>query len=220
MATKDPNRLFDLLDAIQKNMESVVEDAKTLATEAGSFNGELNRVVKEWVTKLYVPAMQKLISDESTPGSVIGLQKFLGSIPLAMVREQPSAEDVPSITPENVDLAEPTGISDTNVSSPVENLPQNASYAKPAEEAVQPVAEANVSKRSRLIEKYLVVRSSNIKSALNEDASNIKDTVIAEFNTEDQAASKAAALNETITPEEKEFLGTEYKVVASEKEDQ
>lgn len=220
MATKDPNRLFDLLDAIQKNMESVVEDAKTLATEAGSFNGELNRVVKEWVTKLYVPAMQKLISDEGTPGSVIGLQKFLGSIPLAMVREQPSAEDVPSITPENVDLAEPTGISDTNVSSPVENLPQNTSYAKPAEEAVQPVAEANVSKRNRLIEKYLVVRSSNIKSALNEDASNIKDTVIAEFNTEDQAASKAAALNETITPEEKEFLGTEYKVVTSEKEDQ
>lgn len=218
MATKDPNRLFDLLDAIQKNMESVVEDAKTLATEAGSFNGELNRVVKEWVTKLYVPAMQKLISDENTPGSVIGLQKFLGSIPLAMVREQPSAEDVPSITPENVDLAEPAGIPGSEVTSPVDNLPQNASYAQPASSA-QPVVESKKSVRNKLFEKYLVVRASNIKSALSEDATNLKDAVVAEFDTEDQAAAKAAALNETITPEEKEFLGTEYKVVASEKED-
>lgn len=236
MATKDPNRLFDLLDALRTNLESVLEDAKTLATEAGSFNGELNKVIKEQITKYFVPAIEKLINDDQTPGSVIGLEKFLGSVPLAMVREQPSEEDVPgNIMPENVNLANPVG---TTGNEAIDNIPQNASFRNPEGTAVResqettfdggawktegesqdPVDVAEVKyagkdaipEAENLTEKYQVVRTSKFKASGSKE---FKEQCIAEFDNKDAADAKACALNETVSPEEKDLFGTEYKVI-------
>lgn len=59
---------------------------------------------------------------------------------------------------------------------------------------------------------YQVVRTSNITSSLGDGIANIKDTVVYEFKDKDKAEIKALALNKTVLPEEKDFLGTEYIV--------
>jgi len=240
MATKDPNRLFDLLDALRNNLESVVEDAKTLATEAGQFNGELNKVIKEQITKYFVPAIEKLINDDQTPGSVIGLEKFLGSVPLAMVREQPSEQDVPgNIMPEDVNLANPAGM--TGNGAAIDAIPQGASFKNP--EGTAPVQESKETKFSGgpwktegtskepneigrveyktqdytsndmyFQEKFAVVRTSKIKLSGSDE---FKEQCVAEFDDKESAEDKAKVLNETVSPEEKEMFGTEYKVIES-----
>lgn len=65
---------------------------------------------------------------------------------------------------------------------------------------------AEVSKR------YQVIRTSSIKSALGETRANPKDLVVFEFKNKEAAEAKAEALNKTVLPEEKDFLGTEYSV--------
>ena len=314
MATKDPNRLFDLLDALRNNLESVVEDAKTLATEAGQFNGELNKVIKEQITKYFVPAIEKLINDDQTPGSVIGLEKFLGSVPLAMVREQPSEQDVPgNIMPEDVNLANPAGM--TGNGAAIDAIPQSASFKNPEGTSIkealgrpdepihrepdewdelhqyalkygehsvlraffkfalnrqgellrsfieavksgriefedldsQKFGEAQKSQETVFSgkewktqgksidpnkagkinyktqdytsndmyfqEKFAVVRTSKVKPSSSDD---FKEQCVAEFDDKDAAEDKAKVLNETVSPEEKEMFGTEYKVIESQ----
>ena len=93
MAAKDPNRLFDLLDAMKESMESLIEDAQTLVQESASFTGEISKVMKQQLVNYFIPGMQKMITDPNTPGSIFGLQRFLGSVPLAMTREKPEGED-------------------------------------------------------------------------------------------------------------------------------
>lgn len=313
MATKDPNRLFDLLDALRTNMESIIEDAKALATEAGGFNGELNKVIKEQVTKYLVPAIEKLINDDKTPGSIIGLERFLGSVPLAMVREQPTEADVPSdIMPDDVKLANPVG---TTGDAKIDAIPQGASFNHPEgtgiKEALgrpdEPIrrepdewdelhqyalkygehsvlraffkfalnrqgellrafieavksgriefevldsrkfGEAQAGKETKfdgkawktagdskepmetaeidydmqdthaddkkyLQEKFQVVRTSKIGSALPDGKTGLKEQVVADFDTKEEAEEYAESLNKTITEGEKDLLGTEYKV--------
>lgn len=246
MATKDPNRLFDLLDALRTNMESIIEDAKALATEAGGFNGELNKVIKEQVTKYLVPAIEKLINDDKTPGSIIGLERFLGSVPLAMVREQPTEADVPSdIMPDEVKLANPVG---TTGDAQIDAIPQGASYRNPAGTGIKEAQEGKETKfdggawktqgdskepmetaeidykmqdvhsddSNYLQEKFQVVRTSKIGSALPDGKTGLKEQVIADFDTKEEAEEYAESLNKTITEGEKDLLGTEYKVTGCE----
>ena len=131
MAAKDPNRLFDLLDAMKESMESLIEDAQTLVQESASFTGEISKVMKQQLVNYFIPGMQKMITDPNTPGSIFGLQRFLGSVPLAMTREKPEGEDpLEGIAPQDVKLVVPAEEESAN---PVDNLPKGASYRKGTE---------------------------------------------------------------------------------------
>ena len=232
MAAKDPNRLFDLLDAMKESMESLIEDAQTLVQESASFTGEISKVMKQQLVNYFIPGMQKMITDPNTPGSIFGLQRFLGSVPLAMTREKPEGEDpLEGIAPQDVKLVVPAEEESVN---PVDNLPKGASYRKGTEgmpeskktkkSSLKKMKEsANAPKSRRAVQlkeedsevgKWQVVRCSKKASDLDEEQSKLKDTVVYEFNTQEEAERKAEYLNETVEPYEKSLFGTEYKVVA------
>lgn len=63
---------------------------------------------------------------------------------------------------------------------------------------------------------YQVVKDTDIHSSLGEDVSNQEPTVVTEHDCELCAKDKAEELNMTVTPGEKEVLGTEYKVQKKE----
>lgn len=222
MATKDPNKLYDLLKkmstsmkAIETMAEDLLKDAQALVSASNDFGGEIARVMKEQVVSYLGPAIQKGIeplnkyaNDLNTPGALVGLSKFLDSCPLAFTRVEPSFEGVDDpVIPNDVNLAEPVS------TNPVDQLPANASYANPIK---RPVQESKITRTPKLTEavlKYQVVRCTNRKSTLDKDKSGIKDVVVAEFDNEEDANLRKDSLNKTVNPVEQELFGTEYRVI-------
>jgi len=135
MARKNIEALYDVLFTMRSNLEEVCQDAEGLLNDVSEYGGELNRVLKEQLSKYFIPGLQKLIKDEQTPGSIIGLIRFMDSLPLAMTRVEPSVENVAPVVPETAANI------DRPANSEVDTLPANASYANPVEKEA-PVQES------------------------------------------------------------------------------
>lgn len=121
MARKNIEALYDVLFTMRSNLEDIVQDAEGLLNDVAEYGGEMNRVLKEQLSKYFIPGLTALIKDEKTPGSIIGIIRFMDSLPLAMTRVEPSVENVAPVVPQNADIDRP-------VNSAVDTLPQNASY--------------------------------------------------------------------------------------------
>ena len=218
MAKQSIESMYDLMFSMRSKLEDILQDAQELTAAAKTYGGEISRVMVEQMSKYFAPAIKKLIDDEKTPGSMIGVIRFLDSVPLSYTRIEPSMEEIVAPeTPEEPDFREPAGTSE------IDNIPNRASFANPegVEEAAAPVAESVKIKKSTLQEEknkqegikvYSIVRSSNMGSHLGDDVANIEDHVVGDFNTEEEANVKCEALNASLTPAEKELFGTEYKV--------
>ena len=241
-SNRDPNRMYNLLKDMQNLMERLIESAQNLAEIASEFGGEINKVLLEQITSYYIPEIRGLIDDPKKPGSLIGISKFLDSLPLAMARSKRDyTEDIADVvrdtstvldasaenveTPVGSDKVKAEEHTEHAVAEPVlseEDIPMNTSYNKPmegasAEAPTEEVLESKTpeKKMRETIEKYFVIRTGLKESALG-DFANLKEEVIAEFNDEESAQARCDYLNGCVTPAEKDFLGTEYKVKKKE----
>ena len=139
MAEKDPNKLYNGIKTLQDDLESIrslvdgiIENSKTLMNDANGFGGVIAKVFKEQMAKYFVPGVQKiaepidnLVSGDRVPGSLKDLTIFLDSVPLAMIRQEPSVTELASpVVPKNVSLDTPAG----KVESAVDEIPQGQSY--------------------------------------------------------------------------------------------
>ena len=144
MAEKDPNKLYNGIKSLQDDLESIrslvdgiIENSKTLMNDANAFGGVIAKVFKEQMAKYFIPGVQEvvkpidnLVSGDRVPGSLKDLTIFLDSVPLAMIRQEPSVTELASpVVPKNVNLDTPAG----KVESPVDSVPQNASYGNEGE---------------------------------------------------------------------------------------
>ena len=152
MAKKSIESLYDVLFNMRKIMEDLVQNATGLVNDVNDYGGELNRVVKEQMQKYYIPAIQNLTKDENTPGSIIGIIRFMDSLPLAMTRVEPQVEQVAPVEQPNANIDMPVQSSAT----PEEAIPLNTSYENPIPGAApeapatpveQPMAESKKSWR-------------------------------------------------------------------------
>lgn len=143
MAEKNPNKLYDRiktikgsLESIESTVESIQGEVKELLADSDSFGGVISKVFKEQLAKYFIPGLTKMVEPiqglkdgDRVPGSLKDLVIFLDSVPLAMVREEPSvAELAAPAVPENADIDVPVG--DTKVTNEVDEVPLNASYNK------------------------------------------------------------------------------------------
>lgn len=145
MAKKNIETLYDTLFNMRATMEDILQNAEGFVNDVSEYGGELNRVCKEQMSKYFIPGVTKLIKDESTPGSIVGLIRFMDSLPLAMTRVEPSVENIAPVVPENANVNEPAV-------SKVDALPQNASFAnKPApvvNESLDKIKESSIDYRA------------------------------------------------------------------------
>ena len=156
MAEKDPNKLYNGIKTLQDDLESIrslvdgiVENSKILMNDANGFGGVIAKVFKEQMAKYFVPGVQKisepidnLISGDRIPGSLKDLTIFLDSVPLAMIRQEPTVTELASpVVPKDVNLDTPAG----KVENAVDEIPQGQSYqndqvtATPDEELTESV---------------------------------------------------------------------------------
>lgn len=141
MAEKDPNKLYDRIKSVKGNLESIIstvesiqDDVKELLTDSDAFGGVISKVFKEQLAKYFIPELNKIIEPvkkltdgDRIPGSLKDLVVFLDSVPLAMVREEPSvAELAAPVVPENANLEVPEGKS--KVTSDIDEIPANPSF--------------------------------------------------------------------------------------------
>lgn len=216
MAGKNIESLYSALFSMRSTLEDMVQEAQGVINSANQFGGEINRVVGEQMQKYFIPTIHKMIDDTSTPGSLKGVITFLDSVPLAMTRVEPQAEQVSPAIPVSANITEPAGTSESKI--PTDDEPAlGASFNHPEGISTEhaPVVESKKTVNKRVKESaeiFQVVRSSNKTSALG-DIANLEDSVVAEMDTEEEANEKAKDLNDTVNPEEKDAFGTEYKVV-------
>ena len=199
---KNIEGLYDKIFKLRADLENILDEAADIVTIAREFPGEIARVMVEQINKYFSPEIRALIDDDKKPGSIVGLIRFLDSVPLAMTREAPAPEPVQPIFPENPAIVTPEGTAAAPTA--VEQLPQNVSYAKPQGEKVQESV------------RYQVVRKLDIPSALGDKFKSKDKDVVAEFVNRKDAEERAQALDETVTPGEKETFGTRYEVVEKE----
>lgn len=141
--SKNPNKLYDGIRSLQDYLESIktmVGDVDTkikeMLNDANEFGGVIARVFKEQLVQYFLPEVQKvsqpldnLINGDRVPGSLKDLTIFLDSVPLAMIRQEPSITELAEpVVPKDTHLNEPS-----TVESDVEKIPQNASFANPVE---------------------------------------------------------------------------------------
>lgn len=167
MADKNPNKLYDRIKTIKGSLESMIstvdsiqEEVKQLLADSDDFGGVISKVFKEQLAKYFTPELAKIVDPvknlmdgDRVPGSLKDLVVFLDSVPLAMVREEPSvAELAAPVVPENANIEAPVG--DSKVSNDVDDLPANASFDNPpaASEETEELSESKKSVHSRVRE--------------------------------------------------------------------
>lgn len=141
--SKNPNKLYDGIRSLQDYLESIktmVGDVDTkikeMLNDANEFGGVISRVFKEQLVQYFLPEVQKvaqpldsLINGDRVPGSLKDLTIFLDSVPLAMIRQEPTITELAEpVVPKDTHLNEPS-----TVESDVDKIPQNASFANPVE---------------------------------------------------------------------------------------
>lgn len=219
MASKNIESLYSTLFSMRTTMEDLVQEAQGVVNMANNFGGEINRVLSEQIKKYYIPAMQKLIDDTKTAGSLKGIIMFLDSVPLAYTRVEPQAESVTPDLPE-VQLAEPAGTTDEAHAPMTAEPPYKASYRNPEGEAPAeeeaPVVQESLKRQQESVEVYKVIRTYKVGNCDLPVEDCLKDEEVAEFDTKEEADECVEVMEGTVTPAEKASRGTAYKVVKKE----
>ena len=202
---KSIEKIYDDIFKIKDEFESVLENAQKLIEDSKEFPGIIYNVISEQITKYFAPAIKELEDDDNTPGSLKGLIRFLDAVPLAYTRERESPSIVDPIVP-NTEVQTPVG-----TENEIQDIPLNASYAKPQGE---PIVTENPHVQESLDKKtYKVIRTSKVLDSLgDEKGKSNRGSVVFESFSKEEAQTKADFLNSTVTPEEKEFLGTKYEI--------
>ena len=194
--------LYDMMEESDK----LIGLANELITDIASYGGELKRVLSEQMGKYFIPAIQKLKDDANTPGCIKAQIDFLDSLPLGETRveDNPAANYAPN--PDNLNQANINLPASSSVDQ-TQDIPRNASYQNP-----QGMQE---SKEKREYIKYRIYRKSKAQSSLGKEG-KVEPQAVAEYNSKREADAHCKSLNDSVTPEEKSLLGTEY-VVKEEK---
>ena len=78
------------------------------------------------------------------------------------------------------------------------------------------VDKRNKKKITEAYSKYRVIRTSTVGTSLDEEVAKVEPTVVAEYDTEEEAKAVADKLNATVDTEERDLLGTQYDVDCKE----
>lgn len=180
MAEKNPNKLYDGIKSLQDKLNAIKElvadinrDAKELMNDANDFGGVVSRIFKEQMAKYFIPEtvkiaepVDKLIAGDRVPGSLKDLTIFLDSVPLAMIRQEPSISELASpVIPDEAVIAVPEPVGKST--NPVDELPQNISYQNMGTSDV-PVEDSTVESPSEAAEVEETSFGESIKRNINE----------------------------------------------------
>lgn len=138
--------LYNLLSKMSKALADVVTDATELVQASSQYGGELARVLAEQMNTYFIPYITKIVNDETVPGDLSGIVKFLDSVPLAMIRQNPTPDiggqiEMPQAQPQ---LNNPVGTEPSPVTDPTTEIPRNASFETMAPSEEVPVEGAPV----------------------------------------------------------------------------
>lgn len=225
---KNIEKLYSDIFKLRDDLEDFAERAKDIASDSKDYPGIINKVLTEQITKYFIPDLLSLKDDTSKPGSLAGIVKFLDAVPLAYTRDKEEIASLDPIIPENSNINTPAGSSIENPgasdivseeNNSIDNIPQNTSYNKPNGEVtnISNPPNNNVEVRESLDKKsFYVKRISKILDPLGEEkGKSNKGSTVYETLDEEEAKAKAAYLNSTVLPGEKDILGTEYIVCDS-----
>ena len=200
MPKRNIEDIYKLLGDMSGELESLITNANELVASVNLYGGEIKRIIVEQMTKYFIPTVTNLKQSTETPGSIIGISNFLDSVPLSFTREAP----INDVVQPNLSMPASSTIDQT------QEIPRGASYQNP-----QGIQEA---KEKREYSKYRIYRKSKSLSSLGKEG-KIEPTAVAEYNSKREAECHCKGLNDSITPEEKSMLGTEYFVKEEKFED-
>lgn len=207
MPKRNIEDIYKLLGDMSGELESLITNANELVASVNLYGGEIKRIIVEQMTKYFIPTITNLKQSTETPGSIIGISNFLDSVPLSFTREAPNAmEELPINDAVQPNLSMPA----SSTIDQTQEIPRGASYQNP-----QGIQEA---KEKREYSKYRIYRKSKSLSSLGKEG-KIEPTAVAEYNSKREAECHCRGLNDSITPEEKSMLGTEYFVKEEKFED-
>lgn len=229
---KNIEKIYNDIFKLRDDLENLIDKSQEIASSSRDYPGIINNVLTEQIMKYFIPAIQDIKDNTSKPGSLAGIVKFLDAVPLAYTRDKEEISPIGPIIPENPSIEAPAGSSivdeDLSTSSKEINaIPQNASYAKPEGDTINPVSQDSLETplpvnteevRESLENKgCFVKRISKILDPLGEEKGKAnKGIIVYEAKTTEEAQQKADFLNTTVLPEEKDLLGTEYVVCDKE----
>lgn len=81
---KGPNitALYDKILKLQDTLTKAKELANDIITEAGTFNGEVARVIPGQVQQFLLASIDGILNDAQNPGSIISLINFIEALPV------------------------------------------------------------------------------------------------------------------------------------------
>lgn len=163
-----------------------------------------------------------------------------GEYSVETLESSTTAEEESSLQPERVDSAPKAAEVPVEDIETVDDLPKNTSFANPLpeedyresvqrkresneedseeeeykeeednEDKEEESSEASEEKEKNGLIRWTVVRTHSIDSSFGND---LKDNIVGEFKSEDEAFDMMDRLNDLITPGEKDLLGTSYAV--------
>ena len=157
---KNIEKLYSDLFKLRDSLSDIVGEAKDIALDSREYPGLIGNVLSEQIQKYFIPSIMALQEDTTKPGSLAGVIKFLDAVPLAYTRDKEVTSPTDPIIPENANIEAPSGSSIVDSNTPkeepteeepvaaepesVDELPLNASYAKPEGEEMRPAEEVPV----------------------------------------------------------------------------
>lgn len=212
MPKRNIEDVYDILYSMLETADKLIEQANNLTTSVTAYGGDLKRVIQEQMGKYFIPAMRKLKDDENTPGCIKAQITYLDSIPLWQTRVE--ADPAADYQPNPAELPTPEiSMPASSTIDQTQEIPRGTSYQNP-----QGIQEAKEKKEKREYSKYRIYRKSKSLSSLGKEG-KIEPTAVAEYNSKREAECHCRGLNDSITPEEKSMLGTEYFVKEEKFED-
>lgn len=148
---KNIEKLYSDLFKLRDGLSDIIEEAKDIASDSREYPGLIGNVLSEQIQKYFIPSITALQEDTTKPGSLAGVIKFLDAVPLAYTRDKEITSPTDPIIPEHANIEAPSGSSIMNSNAPtaeqaeepesIDELPLNASYAKPEGEEMRPAEE-------------------------------------------------------------------------------
>lgn len=234
MAKKSIDQIYTILFNMRDALNKLEQDSNSLLGATTEYGGEISRIFNEQLKKYFIPEVKKLADEKEQPGSIIGLIKFLDSVPLSMTRPDPE-KMYPAVENSGEDsLDTPVGstapsdyVEDPNVTnapvtngmapgtyqpSEVDQLPLNMSYnTQKQNESVKKKDNQPLKEKQTL---YSVVRKTNRQNPITNKP--LPDQIIREFKTKEEAENLLNYMNTSITESERSFLGTSYELIERE----
>lgn len=132
---KNIEKLYNDIFKLRDDLGDIIAKAKDIADESKEFQGIINNVLTEQLTKYFIPGINSYISNEQTKGGIAGIVRFLDEVPLAYTRDKSEPSVIDPVLPDT-QIQAPAGSNLTNVSNKTDNIPLNTSYRKPQGEEV------------------------------------------------------------------------------------